>query len=208
MPKLKIISLVLTISAFLSAAPQTNNLIFFDAFKMYSGSKTDGDLEASDIFPAFGFELRGEYDYHITDGWKILLGAGLDVKSDGAPTHLLGEIGAKKYFNDKVYAGAAYAFSLGFPKTSLKGSERSPLGASYRYKEKYSVVDYKPNLVLFAGIEIEEDWLLEVRYRNAVYDIFHEYSEYDIYSQARTLKSDDNEEVTATELSFALGLIF
>jgi opacity protein-like surface antigen len=191
MPKLKIISLVLTISAFLSAAPQTNNLIITQSYKRYSGQSSAGSEDSA--FASHTFALNGEYDFHITDGWKILTGVGIDI---GKTYAFLAEVGVKKYLNDNVYLGGACVIPLGVGEENIHSS------GSWTSREKHTIIGYKPTLSLFAGAELGDDWVAEVQFRRTTYEVRREILE------SGSKKLSDIEMDSANELSFALGLIF
>ncbi|GBR73890.1 hypothetical protein NO1_1160 [Candidatus Termititenax aidoneus] len=178
--------------AFLFAAPETNNLVFSQAFKTYSGAL------AAESFSPFAVELRSEYDYHITAGWKALAGCSLEL---GRTVGLLADVGAKKYLNDVFYVGTVYTFPLSFAQETLSST------SSGYDKDKYILTGYKPNLAFFAGMEIADDWVFEVKYRTVTHEVKHE-SEFRFWFASSSTKLSSLEEEKAAELSFSLGLIF
>jgi hypothetical protein len=190
--KIKTVFLSLIMCVFLFASPETNNLIFSQALKTYSGA------QITESFLPFAVGLRGEYDYHVYSGWKILVSCDLELSRT---VGWLADVGTKKYLNDIFYVGTAYTFPLSFAQETL-----SSTSSGYN-KDKYILTGYKPNLAFFAGMEITDDWVFEVKYRTVTHEIKHE-SEFRFWFASSSTKLSSLEEEEAAELSFSLGLIF
>jgi hypothetical protein len=188
--KIKTVFLSLIMCVFLFASPETNNLIFSQSYKLYSGQTSIGNESA---YASRTVALNSEYDYHIANGWKILAGAGVDL---GKTYAVLAEVGVKKYLNDNTYLGGAYVIPLGVGEEVLQSS------GSWSHREKYTIIGYEPTLALFAGAEFGDDWTAEVRFQRTTYAVRYTVSE-------GSFRHTNNTEMdSANELSFSLGLIF